>query len=226
MNGLPRSSFGKLTLGTRVVSAVHDGADGETEGHAELGSGGGGCIVSTRSGLEAGLPGSCRQFLPRAPREGHQFCSSRKLVLQLSARATAHAPTRRRRLPLPHRARCAMHDHRSVPRRLHNLSDPMRSIRRATARALVAQRSRSVVETACWVRAVESYPFSCCPRRWQAACRLTLGHFWRGGVVVCRRARPNVVIHGRNPHPRPSTNFSQAPRIPEFCKWTALLKSN
>lgn len=29
-------------LGTRVVSAVHDGTDGETEGHAELGTGGSG----------------------------------------------------------------------------------------------------------------------------------------------------------------------------------------
>lgn len=32
----------KPTLGTRVVSAVHDGTDGETEGHAELGTGGSG----------------------------------------------------------------------------------------------------------------------------------------------------------------------------------------
>ena len=31
-----------LTLGSRVVGAVHDGSNGETEGHTELGTGGGG----------------------------------------------------------------------------------------------------------------------------------------------------------------------------------------
>ena len=33
----------RLTLGSRVVGAVHDGSDGETEGHSELGTGGSGC---------------------------------------------------------------------------------------------------------------------------------------------------------------------------------------
>jgi len=32
----------QLTLGSGVVRAVHDGSDGETEGHAELGTGGSG----------------------------------------------------------------------------------------------------------------------------------------------------------------------------------------
>lgn len=38
-----------LTLGSRVVGAVHDGSDGETKGHSELGTGGSGCKVSCGS---------------------------------------------------------------------------------------------------------------------------------------------------------------------------------
>ena len=60
-----------LTIGSRVVRTVHDGSDGETEGHAELGTGGSGYKSALRSVNGCYAVGMCsgnNPFLPRVAR--------------------------------------------------------------------------------------------------------------------------------------------------------------